>query len=790
MVSHSASYRGLGIHIVEQLRQLCSDDVTVERLLRILTDTQGRETYPLSSTHTDIQTLAERLAFNQWLVQVIDMLLPDVIYLYNPQTRSYLYVNQAIRRYGYEPSAIVSGDVEMLHSHLHPDEREQILQLHHEQLERMNTMEFSTYTTEPFFDVQARMRCSDGSYRWVQDRRYVMERDEQGRVRIILGYMHDIQALREAQHLLDYHSSLEKVIAHISRMFANTSVAEIDATVQQALQIIGEATDSDRCYVFLASQAIIEAALSKPVTPDIMRDAYSWSAPGISPLRIRELNPSTMQWAFRRIEQLRSLQVARLDTLPPEAAPLRASLEAAGTKSFLVVPLHIQGRIIGLLGLSAVRHERIWSKEEVRMLRLVAETFVHAFERKVSEQLLRHSEARFRTIFDCAPLAVCILNPQGRITACNHKVEQFLGYTQEEVCNRHFLSLVRPEDRERHAEVFYELLAGSVSSYSLEIQYLHIHGSPIWTHVTASVARDIQGDISFIIQMLENINDRKIAQAHMQHYTQLISEQKSALERQSDMLLQLNGELLHKQRELEELNRSKDKFFSIISHDLRSPFSSLLGITKLLAQDAYQLERNEIHELAQTLNTQAHNVYDFIENLLKWAQAHTGRMQYHPTVVALCDIITPIEALFRENAASKSITLVNTVPETLVVYADEYMIRSVIHNLLSNALKFTDAGGSVTVCARRSVSQPKFAEISVCDTGVGMSSNDIDKLFRLDVVHTTRGTSDETGTGLGLLLCKEFVEKHGGTIWVESSEGHGTTFTFTLPLAKDTAHYN
>ncbi|MCU0425298.1 MAG: PAS domain S-box protein [Candidatus Kapabacteria bacterium] len=770
---------------IEQLRQFCKDDASFERLAAILGGTSGAALFPaLHTTQSDTTSLAGRLAFNQWLVQVIDTLLPDVIYLFNPETNRYLYVNQAIRRYGYDPAGILSGEVEMLQSHLHPEERAAILELHQEQLERMNMAAEETDAEMPFFDVQARMRCSDGSYRWVQDRRYVMERTQEGKVSVILGYLHDIQSLREAQELLDYHSSLEKATANVSRMFAQASVAEIDTTVQEALRQVGESSKSDRCYIFLSPQTSIEAAFNKTVKADIMRDAYSWSAPGISPIQIREIAPSGLRWAFDRLEQLRSIQIARMDTLPPEAVALREGLEAAGTKSLLVVPLHIEGRVIGLIGLSVVKQERVWSKEEVRMLRLVAETLVHAFDRKLSEEALRESEARFRTIFDRAPLAVSILNPQGQLIACNKQVERFLGYSEDEVRNRHFLDFVRPEDRDRSAELFYELLSGSIDSYTLELQYLHRDGSPIWTNVTASLVRDTSGKPAFVIRMLENIDERKAAQANMQHYTTLVSEQKSALERQSDMLLQLNGELMQKQKELEDLNSSKDKFFSIISHDLRSPFSSLLGITKLLAEGAGELERSDIQELAAALNTQANNVFDFMENLLKWAQAHTGRMKYQPTVLPLEEIVAPVEALFRENANAKGIVLNCEVSSALAVYADENMIRSVVQNLVSNALKFTPAGGSVTISAAQSTKKPKLVEISVSDTGVGMSKEDADKLFRIDVVHTTKGTEDETGSGLGLVLCKELVEKNGGTIRVESTEGSGTTFTFTLPLAK------
>jgi PAS domain S-box-containing protein len=779
---------------IDQLRQLCKDDAAFERLKGILVDTvsAGVGFVPhlrnFSSGGDAVQlseSLAGRVAFNQWLVHLIDEVLPDVVYLYDPQERRYLYANSAIVQFGYTPHDLIRRGVELATTILHPDERESVIAKHRERLLHIASLPLDdNLLFTPFFDVQCRISCADGTYRWVQDRRYVLERDALGRTRTILGYLHDVHSLKEAQTLLEYQTALEKVTASISRRFAKTSVREIDTAVEEALREFGEFTGADRCYIFLAPQHVITDS-TIAINNITLDSVYNWTAPNVEPATIRALAPAQMRWAFNRLEQLRSLQIARIESLPVEAEPLRTALLTARTKSILAVPLHIEGRVIGVLGMSSVRDERVWTKEEVRAMRLIAETLVHAFERKYAEHALRSSEARFRTIFDRAPLAVSVLSPQGLILSCNDQMMRLLGYAEIDLVGKAFTEFIRPDDRDRNAELFYELLSGSVEAYTLEAQYVHKDGSPIWTSSTASLVRDSQGKPVFVIRMLENISERKAAEANMQHYTTLLSEHKAALERQSDMLLQLNGELMQKQHELEDLNRSKDKFFSIVSHDLRSPFSSLLGISKLLAEGASDLERNEIQELSAAMNAQAHNVFDFMENLLKWAQAHTGRMSFAPTVLPLKEIAGSVEMLLRENAHAKGILLDDAVEPEISVFVDENMIRSVVQNLVSNALKFTPAGGTVRITAAQSTSKPKFVEVSVADTGVGMSEDDANKLFRIDVVHTTKGTEDETGSGLGLILCRELVEKNGGTIWVESQLGAGTTFTFTLPLAKE-----
>jgi PAS domain S-box-containing protein len=765
---------------VEQFRQYCKDEASFERLRETLSASGLGVSMPLSwEKFRKNGDMVGRVAQDQWLARLIDDVLPDVVYLYDAIERRYVYANRAITRFGYPAELFTEGGSTAVNALLHPDERNAVVEEYERAFlsvsQTVNASDNAAFT--PFFEMQCRVRTADGAYRWVHDRRYILERNSDGVPTIVLGYLHDLQSMKDLQDLLEYRTGLEKVTAAVSRDFAKITVAEIDNAVMQALQMIGEATKTDRAYIFLAPEFTEEHT--------VIHQAFDWRAPSISPPIVKMLDTTKLGWAFDRLRQLRSLQVARLDSFPPEAAQLRAALESVGTKSVLAVPLHVEGRVIGMLGLSAVREERVWTKEEVRMLRLNAEILVHAFERKRAEETLRESEARSRTIFDRAPTAMSILNPQGKLLSHNEQLCKLLGYTQDELMGLTFLDCVHPEFRDRSEEVFYALLSGAVDSMPLELQYLRKDGKPVWINLTSSVVRDSRKNPLFVIRMLEDISERKQAEANMAHYTKLVAEHREALERQSDLLLQLNGEMMQKQRELEEINRSKDKFFSIISHDLRSPFSSLLGISRLLAEGANDLTREEISELATAMNQQTNNVYEFMENLLKWAQAHTGRMQFKPTVLSLAEITGSVEMLMRETASAKGITLENTVTPEIAVFVDENMIRSVVQNLVSNALKFTPQGGKVLIHAAQHPTNGKMVEVSVTDTGVGMSKEDAQKLFRIDVVHTTKGTEDETGSGLGLILCKELVEKNKGKIRVESTLGVGTTFAFTLPLAKE-----
>ncbi len=243
------------------------------------------------------------------------------------------------------------------------------------------------------------------------------------------------------------------------------------------------------------------------------------------------------------------------------------------------------------------------------------------------------------------------------------------------------------------------------------------------------------------------------------------------IQRQKDELSDLN-------QKLSEVNAEKDKFFSIIAHDLKEPFNGLLGGTSFLAEYVDDLDKKTVKNLLEDLNRTSKAVFNLLENLLNWSRIQTGRIQRMPRRISINKIVENNIALSKHTAKAKGIRLANDIKANTVAYADESMIEAVIRNLLANALKYTENGGHVQITAEDA---GDLIQISLSDNGVGIEKEDIDKLFRTDIHHSTRGTAKEKGTGLGLILCREFVEKNLGKIWVESKRGKGTTFCFTLP---------
>ena len=223
-------------------------------------------------------------------------------------------------------------------------------------------------------------------------------------------------------------------------------------------------------------------------------------------------------------------------------------------------------------------------------------------------------------------------------------------------------------------------------------------------------------------------------------------------------------ELDIKNAKLHELNASKDKFFSIISHDLRGPFQALLGYSELIEETIDTASKDEIKSDIRKLQKTVEQLYALIENLLTWSTIQQGVIKYQLEEVELDQLVEPNLELFTPKAEQKQITLKNSITKGLIVHADSNMVNTILRNLISNALKFTPTGGIIEILTQSY--HETDIEITVSDSGIGIKPEDISKLFRIDIPHTNTGTDGEQGTGLGLNLCKDLVEKNGGTIWV------------------------
>jgi len=386
-------------------------------------------------------------------------------------------------------------------------------------------------------------------------------------------------------------------------------------------------------------------------------------------------------------------------------------------------------------------------------------TLIYAAARDITdrisfEEILRQNEEKYRFITENVGDMIWQIDKDYCFIYASPSVENILLYTPEEVIGKSFFSFLTQssaeylneiENRNRN-EFRFSPLKGGV----YELQYIRKDGSLVWCEVHSSPLYTPDGKLIFSQGVTRDIKARKEAERKLKDYA----------------------------AELKELNATKDRFFSIISHDLKSPFTGLIGMTQEFKENARDFSYDEIANYGNEMNEAVINTYRLLENLLEWSRLQLDQVQFQPLQIELFAEVEKAFTLFNANASQKEITLINNIEKSIIVNADINMINMILRNLIGNAIKFTEHGGTVEVEAGL---KDKSVLIMVKDTGVGIAEDARKKLFRTDTMYSTYGTEKEKGTGLGLLLCKEFIEKHNGEIWVESQLGKGSRFCFTLP---------
>lgn len=366
------------------------------------------------------------------------------------------------------------------------------------------------------------------------------------------------------------------------------------------------------------------------------------------------------------------------------------------------------------------------------------------------------------------------------ITFLSANASECIGFNPDEIVYKpgFWLSQLHPEDAEPFLRKISNLHIDS--SFITDYRFKSKDGEYLWLRDTIKKITDPNSGKEMLLGSVSDITDRKEDEMKIDRYIEEIQLSQKAIEEHAGELNLLNAKLSESETALKELNASKDRFFSIIAHDLRSPISALLGYSDFIVEDYDTLEADEVKEFSENINTVAKSLTELLNNLLDWSRIQVGTMKFEPENLKPVSVVNSVLRLLKANAKKKNIDIINNIDPGLEIYSDENMLHTILRNLISNAIKFTGNNGKIEI--NQSVRE-FYVEISVSDNGVGMDQDTLDKLFRIDVSVTTTGTDNEKGTGLGLILCKELAEKNGGSIYVDSWKGKGSTFKFTVPIA-------
>ena len=377
-------------------------------------------------------------------------------------------------------------------------------------------------------------------------------------------------------------------------------------------------------------------------------------------------------------------------------------------------------------------------------------TLRNVTERKMIEDALQRSEERYRNLIENMGEGVGFTNEKEVFIYANPSAEKIFGTESGKLAGLSLWDFIPTENVEFIKSETQKRSTGSSSVFELKIITNDGTMKDILVTATPSFSMNkFQGTFA----IFRDITERK----------------------KTELEIKLKNE------ELQKLIATKDKFFSIIAHDLKSPFNAIVGFSELLVEKVKDNDYDGIAKFAGIILESSERAMALLLNLMDWSLSQTGRMEFIPEYFEYIEFINNLTLPYQDIAGQKSITITKELPHTMPVFADKAMISTVLRNLMSNAIKFTRPGGEIMISVEE---KPGELITAIKDNGVGISPTTVARLFRIDENVTTIGTNKEKGTGLGLILCKEFVENHGGKIWVDSQEGKGSTFSFTIPTSK------
>jgi PAS domain S-box-containing protein len=414
---------------------------------------------------------------------------------------------------------------------------------------------------------------------------------------------------------------------------------------------------------------------------------------------------------------------------------------------------------------------------ESDIIKLNNELSVHQIELEMQNEELIKTKQELETavekyveLYDFAPSGYLTISRNGQILRLNLTAAKLLGYDRRNLINRKLENFINPDSKPVLSLFLSDIYRNQIEG-SCEVALVSKKNLPVYVYLIGLLSNDGETcEISMV-----DITERELAEEKLKSTLNDLIVANTIKKEHEKELMKVNKEL---ERAIQS-NNDANRLISILAHDLRSPFSVIMGFSELLSENLHQFNPDEIENLVSEINKSTQVTFNLLEDLLKWARMQSGRIPFKPQKLIFKDIWVEIDKILAPAYCAKNVTISYSVPGEIEVIADSVMLKAILRNLISNAIKYSLPGGLIKVTAEHTVSSTIF---TISDNGIGIEADYLSKLFDLSELHPTPGTSGEFGLGLGLFLCKGFVEKHGGKIWAESKFGKGSLFYFTIPV--------
>ncbi|MBK7173923.1 MAG: PAS domain S-box protein [Bacteroidales bacterium] len=656
----------------------------------------------------------------------------DGVWDWNILTNDVFFSRQWKAMLGYEESEI-GHIIDEWESRIHPDDRKRVTTDLHNHFN----------SKAPYFINEHRVQCKDGSYKWILARGKVIHTvsgDESDRV---LGTFTDITNRKQAEEKLNKLSNLQNLLTHLATDFINIPIENSAEAVNQLLSLIGVQLEVDRVYIFDYDEL-----------SDTMSNTFEWCGKGISP-EIENLQEIPNELIPEWVSTHRSGEIMTIPDVNelPQGSNLRNILEPQGIKTLITIPMMFKNECLGFVGFDSVKMIRVWNKEEITFLRVLADLLSNVKDRKRTEEALRKREAYLKAIFNNIPYQMWLKDTKGKFLAVNEafvntfeldSIDSTIGKTVEDLWEPEVAGHFREQDEE---------VMKSSKLMTIE-ERLEVKGNKRWYEIYRAPILDEKGELLGTTGIARDITNRKDADRELKKATEAA----------------------------ESANSAKSRFLANMSHEIRTPLNAIIGMINML--DNTHLDDPQ-KKILRNLNSSSDSLFNIINDILDFSKIESGQLELEKTEFYIKDVVKKVFDTQEYKAEDKNIEFNYTIDANIspMLTGDPLRLQQVLVNLVSNAIKFTREGRVDLKCKllskEKGSNRIKFA---VEDTGIGINPDHLSKIFESFQQEDESITRTYGGTGLGLPISKQLVELMGGSIHVESMKDVGSKFYFIIEL--------